>query len=131
MTLIEKILKFDNSLDNSVVYFNELFDEKLPYDDTDQVEILEPYTVNGRMISINGNEPVQYLFGDQPFSKQSTNTITEWKKIYRDGKLFGSYISARLLARDLEISEDYARDLLIRRYTLKGIEVVDFKSKEF
>jgi len=125
--LIDKILEFDNSSDNSVDNFNKLFDEKLPYSLSSTVEILEPYTNNGRFLSIDGAEPIQFLFGDQLASKQFGSAVSEWKKVLKDGKVLGAYASARILARDLEISEDWARDVLIGKFSIKGITVLEME----
>lgn len=65
------INEFDNNADNSVRYFNQLFDESIGGDQERQVEIFEPFTHMGRILSIDNGPKFQFLFKDE------TNNCTE------------------------------------------------------
>jgi hypothetical protein len=58
------INEFDSLEDNSISMFNSLFEENIGGDLTRTVEILTPYTHNGRMLSIDNGIPFQFLFKD-------------------------------------------------------------------
>jgi hypothetical protein len=61
----ELINEFDNEIDNSIKAFNTKFEESIGGCQLRQVEILEPFTHNGRILRIDDGPKFQFLFNDE------------------------------------------------------------------
>lgn len=58
----DKVIAWDNMLDNSLARFNEFFVENLEGNLDDEVEILEPFTDHGRYIRVGGGKVFKHIF---------------------------------------------------------------------
>jgi hypothetical protein len=92
------VLQWDNQLDNSVRAFNKLFDDTLHYDKDAEVTILEPYTHNGRLISINGGLPFQHLFFREVWYGNRKIPYVAYKR----GERIGAWKNLKTAACDLD-----------------------------
>ena len=96
----ELINTFDQSMDNSVSFFNKLFGEVIGGNQDRQIEIFEPYTHMGRILSIDGGPKFQFLFKDD---------ISGWSKgwaydIYNHREEFVQrYRKIVTIARDYQV----------------------------
>ena len=95
------INEFDNMLDNSVDAFNDHFDEYIGGDQSLEVEILEPYTHNGRILLIGGKE-VRHLFFDERDCEELTYFIDVHNK--DTDEFIKRYKSFHTVARDYQRS---------------------------
>jgi hypothetical protein len=111
--IMRRVFKFDNQLDNSVDAFNKLFNCRLPYNVSDDVEILEPYTTGGRYIKIGNREPEKFLFR-RDFNGYETKT--NWRAVYKFGKLLGIFKTSKQLEDESGYSQIACQYIMARNY---------------
>lgn len=75
----EKINLFDNIEVKTLKKFNALFNKEVKGNDTDIVEILEPYANDGRVITVNGKR--QYVFFDKYLSDNQILTKLKEERV--------------------------------------------------
>ena len=91
--VLDKVLDFENSEDTTLDNFNKMFNCRLPYNVSDEVEILEPFTAGGRYIKIGDNEPIRFMVDKKPYTKMQMKW--NWRAVYYKDKLLGIFKSAR------------------------------------
>lgn len=103
------VIEWDNMEDNTVRAFNELFDDTLHYPEDEIVEILEPYTHNGRLIKVGDRKPEQHLFFRESWYG---NDRTYLEVVTPKGEVIGLYKKTMTIAQDFGITQNYVNAML-------------------
>lgn len=117
------IKEWDNSLDQSVRNFNRIFGQVQGGNQDDIIEVLEPYTHNGRICTRNGKE-FHLLIDDEPEKIAGKLTNIVYDVFNRStGAFIYTYRSISTLARDFDIDISTAWVILNERRK-HGINIV-------
>jgi len=114
----DRLKEWDNSLDNSVGKFNQIFDQIQGGNQDDELEIGEVFTHLGRMLtrtySDGKKRTYQFLFEDELKSIQGSQSNQVIDTFDKETKQFlHTYRHSSTLARDLGVTRSCVRSWLM------------------